>query len=89
MPNVTAALSNTGSSSGRQPNCGVEQRPPPIFGRAAMTLGIGPHSSLGYFGASFELGAVGQVHCLVYKQNNNKQKLRKKKVLILLTRKLK
>jgi len=32
-------------SSGRQPNCGVEQRAPPIFGRAAITLGIGPHSS--------------------------------------------
>ena len=25
--------------------CGVEQRVPPIFGRAAITLGIGPHSS--------------------------------------------
>ena len=34
------------SSSGRQPNCGVEQREPPIFGRAAITLGIGPHSKL-------------------------------------------
>ena len=33
------------SSSGRQPNCGVQQRAPPIFGRAAITLGIGPHSS--------------------------------------------
>jgi len=31
------------SSSGRQLNCGVEQRAPPIFGRAAITLGIGPH----------------------------------------------
>ena len=31
------------SSSGRQPNCGVQQRAPPIFGRAAITLGIGPH----------------------------------------------
>ena len=31
------------SSSGRQPNCGVEQRAPPIFGRAPITLGIGPH----------------------------------------------
>jgi len=34
------------SSSGRQPNfCGVEQRvpPAPIFGRVAITLGIGPH----------------------------------------------
>ena len=28
--------------------CGVEQRAPPIFGRAAVTLGIGPHSSLYY-----------------------------------------
>jgi len=25
--------------------CGVEQRAPPIFGRAAVTLGVGPHSS--------------------------------------------
>ena len=23
--------------------CGVEQRAPPIFGRAAITLGIGPN----------------------------------------------
>jgi len=29
--------------------CGVEQRAPPIFGRAAITLGIGPHSSLYLF----------------------------------------
>jgi len=34
------------SSSERQPNCGVEKRAPPIFGRVAITLGIGPHSSL-------------------------------------------
>ena len=26
--------------------CDVEQRAPPIFGRAAITLGIGPHSSI-------------------------------------------
>ena len=32
-----------------QPNCGVEQRAPPVFGRAAITLGIGPHSSYGRF----------------------------------------
>ena len=25
--------------------CGVEQRAPPMFGRATITLGIGPHSS--------------------------------------------
>ena len=24
-------------------HCGVEQRTPPIFGRAAITFGIGPH----------------------------------------------
>jgi len=30
------------SSSGRQSNCGVEQRASPIFARAAITLGIGP-----------------------------------------------
>jgi len=29
--------------------CGVEQRAPPIFGRAAITLGIGPHSSSIFF----------------------------------------
>jgi len=37
------------SSSGRQPNCGVEQRAPPVFDRAAITLGIGPHSIVLYF----------------------------------------
>jgi len=26
-----------------QPYCGVEQRAPPVFDRAAITLGIGPH----------------------------------------------
>jgi len=31
------------SSSRRQPNCGVEQRAPPMFDRAAITLGIRPH----------------------------------------------
>ena len=35
------------SSSGRQPN-GVEQQAPPMFGRATIRLGIGPHSSLLY-----------------------------------------
>ena len=25
-----------------QPNCGVEQRAPPMFGRATITLSIGP-----------------------------------------------
>jgi len=26
--------------------CSVEQRAPPVFGRAAVTLSIGPHSGL-------------------------------------------
>ena len=49
---ILAALLARHSSSGRQPwakLCGVEQRAPPIFGRAAITLGIGPHSSLSLF----------------------------------------
>jgi len=29
--------------SGRQPNCGVQQRSPPTFNRVTITLGIGPH----------------------------------------------
>ena len=29
--------------------CGVEQRAPPVFGRATITLGIGPHSSFMLF----------------------------------------
>jgi len=36
------------SSSWRQPNCGVQQRASPIFGRAIIALGIGPHSSCIY-----------------------------------------
>ena len=30
------------ASSGRQPNCGVEQRAPPIFDRATITFGHWP-----------------------------------------------
>jgi len=33
------------SSSGREPNCGVKQRAPPIIDRVAITLGIGQVSS--------------------------------------------
>jgi len=40
---VLAALLHGTPGSGRQPNCGVEQREPPMFGRATITLG--PHSS--------------------------------------------
>ena len=39
---VLAALLH-GTLVRRQPNCGVQQRAPPIFGRAAIRLGIGPH----------------------------------------------
>jgi len=35
--------------------CGVEQRAPPIFGRATITLGIGPHSSFVLFLSFFFL----------------------------------
>ena len=34
------------SSSGHQPNVASLNRAPPIFDRAAITLGIGPHSSM-------------------------------------------
>ena len=36
-------------SSGREPNCGIEHRAPPIFGRATIRLGIGPHCSFMLF----------------------------------------
>ena len=49
------------SSSGRQPN-GVEQRAPPMFGRATIRLGIGPHSSCCYF-LSVTLIVVGAAAC--------------------------
>ena len=38
---ITAAMALTRG----QPDCGVEQRAPPIFGNTAIVLGIGPHSS--------------------------------------------
>jgi len=40
---LTALLHGTLVVGVSQINCGVEQRAPPIFGRAAITLGIGPH----------------------------------------------
>jgi len=42
---VLAALLHGTPVVGVNKLCGVEQRAPPIFGRAAITLGIGPHSS--------------------------------------------
>ena len=41
----TGSVSAQHSSSGHQPNCGIQQRAPPIFGRAAVTLGISSCSS--------------------------------------------
>ena len=38
---LAALLRGTSTSTAKL--CGVEQRAPPIFGRAAITLGIGPH----------------------------------------------
>ena len=35
--------------------CSVEHRVPPIFGRSTITLGIGPHSSIGYFSRFLKL----------------------------------
>jgi len=43
---VLAALLHGTLVVGVSQLCGVEQRASPIFGRAAITLGIGPHSSL-------------------------------------------
>jgi len=41
---VLAALLHGTVLVGVSQFCGVEQRAPPIFGMAAITLGIGPHS---------------------------------------------
>jgi len=40
---VLAALLHGTPVLGVSQICGVEQRAPPIFGRAAITLGIGPY----------------------------------------------
>jgi len=42
---ILAALLHGTPAAGSAKLCGVEQRAPPIFGRAAITLGIGPHST--------------------------------------------
>jgi len=46
------------SSSRHQPNGGVQQRAPPVFVRAAITLAIGPHFSWHFIN---ELGAWRQI----------------------------
>jgi len=41
---ILAALLHGTRAVGVSQICGVQQRASPIFGRAAITLGIGPHS---------------------------------------------
>ena len=42
---ILAALLHGTPALGVSQTCGVDQRAPPIFGKAVITLGIGPHSS--------------------------------------------
>jgi len=56
-------------------NCGVEQRAPPLFGRAAITLGIGPVSRssfsvylLGVLMQVFHFATIDDTPDLVYQQ---------------------
>jgi len=46
---VLAALLHCTVVVGAAKLCGVEQMAPPILGRAAITLGIGPHCSSSFF----------------------------------------
>jgi len=46
---VLAALLHGTPVVGVSQTFGIEQRAPPIFGRVAITLGIGPHSSFVMF----------------------------------------
>jgi len=54
--------------------CGLEQRAPPIFGKAAITLGIGRHSSSLY-------SSLFTLMVETIQQYNRKYKKRKKKYL--------
>ena len=46
---VLAALLHGAVVVGASQLYGVEQRAPPVFGKVAITLGIGPHSSFTCF----------------------------------------
>jgi len=73
------------SSNGRKPNCGLEQRAPPIFGRAAITLGIGPHSSIDFVSYNVRHGHKDQDQYVVHPQlNENPYKFALVVVVILL-----
>jgi len=47
-PILTALLHGTPAAASAK-LCGAKQRAPPIFGKAAITLGIGPHSRFVFF----------------------------------------
>ena len=49
--------------------CGAEQRAPPIFGRATITLGIGPHSIVSCFS-----GTCSSCDCVSQEPNSDYQK---------------
>jgi len=63
---VLAALLHGNLVLGVAKLCGVEQRALPIFGRAAITLGIGPHSSVYSAACDCALTDI-YVLCVVYK----------------------
>jgi len=60
---IFAALLHSTLVLGVSQICSFEQRAPPIFGRAAITLGIGPHCSC-LFITSAKEGYVFVVVCL-------------------------
>jgi len=58
------------SCVGRQPKFSdVEQRAPPMFGRAAITLGIGPHSSISLFFCDFNFEPIFAIHKICHALN--------------------
>ena len=63
--------------------CGVEQRAPPLFGRAAITLGIGPHSSFSCFHRRYLLSfaAIAVVRHVVHVIVVNKPQTRANAVI--------
>jgi len=51
--------------------CAVEQRSPPVFGRAAIMLGIGPHSSFDFvFSGLFKRMAGKSISEMTYFMSN-------------------
>jgi len=54
-----AGISQTLRRGARNGITELSQRAPPIFGWAVITLDIGPHSSLSYSEADFEVAPMG------------------------------